>query len=363
MEIESVTLHYVYVPYVPPVDPYWGWEAPSHGAHAVLIEMETTAGLTGWGETAGRERVARHREAASDAVGLDPTRITSNVARLRSLGHTAIAISGLEMAMWDVLGKHLDAPLHQLLGGPVRDAVPLCGLMGIKPPDEAAETARYYTEEVGFPSIKSKAGRSVEEDEAIASAMGEAVDPDVGLRFDANGNYSLSDAIRLADTYEDVGIEYFEQPLPAEDLEGSRRLRAEVDVPVGLNEGVRDTRSVLDVVNAGAADVLVPDLPTAGSVTELVGLARVAEATGLPCAFHCWHDLGVKTAAMAHLVTALPAFSHPSDTTYHGLEADVLAEPFEIADGYITSPDGSGLGVAVDPETVEEYRKPPEEVE
>jgi L-alanine-DL-glutamate epimerase-like enolase superfamily enzyme len=363
MEITSVQLHYIFVPYVSPVNPYWGWEAPSNGAHAVLVEVETTAGVTGWGETGGRERLAHHRKAADDAVGLDPNRITSNVNRLKELGHTRIAISGLEMAMWDIVGKVLDAPLYQLLGGVVREDVPLCGLMGIKPPDEAAETARYYCEELGFPSIKSKGGRSVEEDADIALAISDVVDAEVGLRVDANQNYDLDDAMKLAGTYRNIGIEYFEQPLSSEDLDESRRLREEADIPVGLNESVQETSSVIDIVRADAADVLVPDLPTAGSITELVGLARVAEASGLPCAFHCWHDLGIKTAAMAHLVAALPAFTRPSDTTYHGLEADILDDPFVIDNGCIQPPRDSGLGVKIDMGRINDFRKSPEEVE
>ncbi len=357
MKISSVTRHYLYVPYKPPVDPYWGWQAPCHGAHAVIVEMRTDDGLTGWGETAGREKEFHHTAAAAAVIGLDPRCVTQNAAVLRSAGHTPVAISGLEMAMWDLVGQVAGLPLYQLLGGRVRDRVPLCGLMGVNPPERAAEIAREYVAVHGFQTIKTKAGRAVEEDAAIAQALHAAVGATTALRFDANQNYTPGDVLTLAATYRGVNLQYFEQPVPHRYLPELAALRRAAGIPIALNESVKDARSVLEIARLEAADALVVDIPDAGGIGAVCRAAAVAEAAGLPCAFHSWHDLGIKTAAMAHVVSACPAFSLASDTTYHGLVGDIIATPFTIRDGSLTPPDAPGLGVTVNHEALERFRK------
>ena len=357
MRIIDVKRHYIYIPYKPPVAPYWGWNAPCYGAHAVIIEMITDEGITGWGETAGRERIEHHADVSQAVISKDPLRIAEIVADLKAQGHRPAAISGVEMAMWDIVGKTAGLPLYQLLGGKVRERVPLCGLMGVKPPEDAAETAKLYHQEYGFGTIKTKAGRAVEEDAAIARAIRQAVGGEVKLRFDANQSYSPADAAKLADVYREVEIEYFEQPVHDDYLAELATLRRQMQVPIALNESVTDAASVLHIVKLDAADCLVPDIPDAGGILEVTRLAAVAQAAGLPCAHHCWHDMGIKTAAMAHIVSATPIFSLASDTTYHGLVEDIITKPFVIQEGCIEPPEQPGLGIEVNMDVINEYRK------
>ncbi|UDL03797.1 mandelate racemase/muconate lactonizing enzyme family protein [Marinobacter sp. CA1] len=323
----------------------------------MLIEMHTDEGLVGIGETAGREALEHHGRCAEALVGCDPLAIRQNVAKLKARGERPAAISGVEMAMWDLLGKACGLPLFQLLGGCIRDRVKLCGLMGVKAPDGAADTAEQYVRTWGFASIKTKAGRSVDEDVAIAQAIHKRVGLQALLRFDANESYQPEDVIALAATYRQVNLEYVEQPVSRQQLGSYRQLREKSGVPIALNESVTDAASVLAIARQSAADALVVDIPDAGGILAVQDLAAVAEAVGLPCAFHCWHDFGVKTAAMAHLVSALPAFSLASDTTYHGLEADIIAEPFVIQQGRIQVPTAPGLGVQLAMDVIERYRK------
>lgn len=358
MRITNITLHYLYVPYQAPVDPYWGWQAPCHGAHAVIVEMETDAGIIGWGETAGREVVARHQQAKEFLVGRDPLAIAGNVEALLTAGHTRIAISGLEMAMWDLLGKVSELPLYQLLGGKVRECVPLCGLMGVKPPEEAYNTAKLYLDQFGFRSIKTKAGRALEEDIEIAQSLGRAVGAEAKLRFDANQSYTAEMFRAIAPIYESVNTEYFEQPFPVDQVCDLITVCNEFDLPIALNESVTDAQSAHAIGRMGGVDCLVCDLPESGGILEMTRLGSVATVEGMDCAFHSWHDLGLKTAAMAHLVSAIPAFNRASDTTYHGLAGDVIAKRFEIADGSIVCDDAPGLGVEVSREALIRFRKP-----
>ncbi|WP_020406908.1 mandelate racemase/muconate lactonizing enzyme family protein [Hahella ganghwensis] len=357
MKITEIRRHYIYVPYKAPVAPYWGWNAPCYGAHAVIIEMLTDTGIVGIGETAGRETVEFHARCAEGLEGRNPLAINENLALLRARGERPAAISGLEMAMWDILGKASGMPLYQLLGGKCRDRVNLCGLMGVKPPEEAADTAELYYDTWGFTSIKTKAGRAIEEDAAIALAMHERVGNRVKLRFDANQNYSPADVLELAKVYRQVNIEYFEQPVHQDFLDSYASMREPAGIPIALNESVGDARSVTGIIRANAADALVADIPDAGGIMEVCRLAAVADAADIPCAFHCWHDLGVKTAAMAHLVSALPGFSLASDTTYHGLEEDIISSPFNITAGAISPSDQPGLGIELNHEVIDRYRK------
>lgn len=357
MIITAIRLHYIYVPYRSPVAPYWGAVAPTNGAHGVIVEMETDQGLIGWGETAGREAVEHHQRTADAATGMDPLRIRHNTISLLRSGHTPTAVSGLEMAMWDLLGKSANLPLYRLLGGAVRDRVPLCGLMGVKPPDEAAETARLYRDTYGFATIKTKAGRDLEEDKQVARAIGDAVGDSVRVRFDANRSYSPAAALELArSVYEEPWVEYFEEPCDA-DARQLADLRKATTTPIALNESVHDARQAFIAAKYETADYFVPELATAGGIQGMVAIGDVAEAAGLPCAGHCWHDFGIKTSAMAHVITASPSFSVACDTTYFGLETDVLVEPFRISEGSIAAREGPGLGVEVDLDLLDRYRK------
>jgi len=357
MKITEVIRHYLYIPYKPPVDPYWGWQAPCHGAHAVIMEMKTDEGITGWGETAGREAVARHGKAAEAIVGKNPLEIAKVWHELGAQGCTSIALSGLEMAMWDILGKIAGQPLYQLLGGKVRERIPLCGLMGVKPPDEAAETAKLYINNYGFTAIKTKAGRDIDEDIAIAEALGNAVGEKARLRFDANQSFTLDKLLRIAPYYRNVNIEYFEEPLPRDSLAASRTTIKDAGVPIALNESVTDSRCAFKLSKLDVADYFVIDLPESGGIVEIQKVAAIASAAGVQCVFHCWHDLGIKTAAMAHIVSANSAFSSASDTTYHGLAEDIITSPHRILNGHIEVPRGPGVGVEVDRYMLDKYRK------
>lgn len=358
MNIAAINRHYIYIPYKPPVDPYHGWKAASHGAHAVIIEMITDDGITGWGETAGREQTENHRQCSELMIGRDPLKINENVNFLKQNGCTNIAISGVEMAMWDILGKTAGLPLHALLGGKLRPTIDLCGLMGVKKPEDAADTAKLYCEEYGFGTIKTKSGRSADEDSRIIKAIRESVGDGIKIRSDANQNHTFENALALCNgAFKEYQIEYFEQPCDKDDLAVHSELRKLTGVPIALNESVTDSKSVARIIEEKAADYLVVDIPDAGGIIELIKNVVVAEASGIPCAFHNWHDLGVKTAAMAHIVSAYPIFKGASDTLYFGLVEDILTEPFMISAGTIAVPDNPGLGVEVNMDVINRYRK------
>jgi len=127
-------------------------------------------------------------------------------------------------------------------------------------------------------------------------------------------------------------------------------------VGILVNMGVISLESAVPILAAGAADFLMPDTPTAGGIWPVKKIAAVAEAYGVPCLMHCSHDLGLKTAAVAHIAASTPNFSGPNDTCYHGLRDDILTEPLRFERGKLRVPMGPGLGVQVDEARVQQYR-------
>lgn len=357
-KIVSVKRHYIYIPYKAPVAPYWGWQAATYGAHGIIVEVHTADGLVGYGETAGREAQFFHQKAGEFVIGKDADNINGLTIELKANDHSNQAISGIEMALWDLKGKRCGLPLYQLLGGKVREQVPLCGLMGIKVPQDAVDTARLYRDEYGFKSIKTKAGRDAEEDLNIATALHNELGGSIKMRLDANQSYSIDEFVSLGTQLDELdSIEYFEQPVHHDLIQHLKGVREQLQLPIALNESVTDSKSVALIGRLQAADYLVPDIPDAGGIGEVLAIGNVAHASDLGCAFHCWHDMGIKTAAIAHVVSSQPAFGLACDSTYFGLENDIITAPFKISNGSITAPDLPGLGVEPDFDMIEKYRK------
>lgn len=123
-----------------------------------------------------------------------------------------------------------------------------------------------------------------------------------------------------------------------------------------VNMGVETPDTVLPLLANGAVDILMPDTPAAGGAIRVKKIAAIAEAYGVPCLMHCSHDLGLKTAMVAHIAASTPNFSGPNDTCYHGLTDDVLVAPLTFANGQIRVPQGPGLGVEVDETKLQRYQ-------
>src|SRR5437660_11704945 len=136
----------------------------------------------------------------------------------------------------------------------------------------------------------------------------------------------------------------------------SGRLRRMTKTPLGLNESVTTLEITLQILQLGAADVLLPDTYQCGGILGVKKVAALCEAAEVPCVFHCAHDLGLKTAAMLHVVASTPNFPLANDCTYYGLEDDIITPLHRIERGRIPVPEGPGLGVRVDEGKVAKYR-------
>ena len=357
MRIRKITSIPVAIPYLPPVGPYQGGGKRNitgpgtTGARALVVKIETEEGATGWGDGIGSfntnpDELLKRRE-TSDIEGA--------LTAMDEAGIDKGPMSGVEMAMWDLVGKEAGLPLFEVFGGAVRDTVDFCGCMGIKEPPASADAALEYIDRWGFRFIKTKAGNSEEQDLSIARAIVEAISDRATLRPDANSGYSPEEAEPVVRQLVELGVPFFEDPCAPTETEALSHFRNDLGMKILVNAGVGTSASVLPVLTAGVVDYLMPDTVGSGGLLPVRKVATVAEAFGIDCLMHCAHDLGLKTASITHIAAATPNFSGPNDTCYHGLSDDILTEPLRFENGAIRVPNAPGLGVEVDESKVEKY--------
>jgi L-alanine-DL-glutamate epimerase-like enolase superfamily enzyme len=357
MKITQLHACLVRIPQKPPIAPYQSRYRATSEKEALLIRLETDTGLVGWGETPV-DWINKSFEGAPEdllrrqVLGRDPFDLEAWYAE-NTLG--SYLASGVEMAFWDLIGHATKQPLYQLLGGAVRKKIELAACMGIRPYDEAKAIARQYLEQ-GFTTLKTKAGRRAEEDLEMVRGIRDGVGDKLKLRIDPNQGYAPEVAFVLAHDLEKYQLEYFEQPMPLGLIADAARLRRQTKTPIALNESVTTPEIVLQILQLGAADVLLPDTYQCAGILGVKKVAALAEAARLPCVFHCAHDLGLKTAAMLHVVASTPNFPLANDCTYYGLVDDIITPLHPIERGYMAVPEGPGLGVIVDEKKVAKYR-------
>lgn len=356
MRVTRVAVTVVEVPQTAPVAPYRSHIRTSSTTRSAIMQVDTDAGLTGWGECnvnflpdVNGERMER---AASDWL---VSRDALNIARFHQECPLETRLkSGLELALWDIAGKAAGMPVAQLLGGILRDEIELAACMGIQSYERAGELASYYVEQ-GFSTLKTKAGSDPNEDFEMVRGVRDAVGDKLKLRIDPNRAYTPQQAAELARRLEPFGLEYFEQPIPADPLSDAVWLRQQTSTPIALNESVIGPESVSEILRLGAASHILPDTHIAGGLLPCVKIGMLCEAAGIPAIMHCGHDLGPKTAAMLHVAASCPAYSLANDSTYYGLEDDIIREPFQIVRGRIKTPRTPGLGIEGDPNKIRKY--------
>ena len=344
---------------------------------ASIVEIVTDEGLTGWGECYGPARLTA---AAVESfrpllVGADPLRSDwlwqEIYARFRDHGQKGVVIeglSGVDIALWDIKGKYFNAPVHRLMGGPIRTEVKAyaTGLYRRETGDPEAylcEEALDYVRQ-GFGAVKLKVGFGIEEDARITRALRRAIGPNVGLMIDANHAYDSVAAIRLGRMVEDLDIGWFEEPVPPEDLAGYRDVRAALSIPVAGGECEFTRYGFREVLTSRSIDILQPDTCAAGGLSECKKIADMAAAFGVRYIPHVW-GTGIALAAALQLLAVLPhspSSLNPTepmlefDRTEHPIRQAILAQPIDHDGGIVKVPDGPGLGIEIDRTALERLR-------
>ncbi len=365
MKVTSVDTHVVTVPFVHPETWRFGrmW-----GLTNAIVEVHTDEGITGIGEVPGSPVISLVTEAirttSSWIVGEDPFRVAQFLTRASDrgwhhypyLGNGAAA--GVEMALWDICGKALGCPVHQFFGGLQTEHVPFYWYVWVE--DRKPETARRQAAEGvarGFKTVYLKIGFDIDNDLALARAVREEIGDGIALRLDANEAWNKFEAVQALRRFEEVGLEFLEQPIDMHNIAGLADLRAASRVPIGANQSAWLPWQVPEVLARQAADVIVTDPHQLGGLVPFRDAAAMCGVAGVPIIKHAFADLGVTTVATAHVLGTLPSpqLGHQQFATI--LAHDLLAEPLTFMDGCIAVPTGPGLGIDLDYEALAFYEE------
>jgi L-alanine-DL-glutamate epimerase-like enolase superfamily enzyme len=365
------------------------------GRAALLVEVTCDDGRVGTGESAIYGGSASAIEAlihdvlAPRVLGADPTRPELLWQRmlwpshqLGTGGALPMALSGIDIAVWDLLGQLAGLPLSRLLGGH-QDQVRAYASGGFyfDGKDAAALAEEFKACAArGYRHGKLKVGRtpdtpmnplahmvepdfatvSLAEDLARVRAVREAVGDDFHLMVDANNAWDLSTALAAGREYDRLGVHWFEEPVATDDRTGSARLAAALDTAVAGYETETQLSGFRDLIGAGAVDIVQPDVIWAGGITGCRRIAALAYAAGLRCVPHVY-STAVSIAANLHFMASLPnCYLLEFDQNPNALRTELLTEPIEPdADAVVTVPDRPGLGIRLDRTTLGRYAKAP----
>jgi glucarate dehydratase len=335
------------------------------GVSDVLVKLTTDDGLVGWGEACCGADTASV-QAAVDAmapfvIGRDPWNrealrreaFTHGLWQFRA-GTGNFAWAGIDMALWDLCGRSCDEPVWRLLGGLQQEAVTYFYYLARGSQESlAAQVADGLA--AGFNVFYLKVGLDDVEDIAMVAAVREALGAGPRLRLDANGSWSLPQALRNLRALEEHDIDFVEQPVRDHPIGHLAELRRRTTITICANEGLWSEADAYARIRARQADVYCFSPYWVGSLAGFHRLAWSAEHEGLQVCKHTHGELGIAAAAAHHVVLTLPNGVEGHQQTAHLMEGDVLAEPLPIASGPRWGPiDGPGLGVEVDEAAVAE---------
>ncbi|HEX2914527.1 MAG TPA: enolase C-terminal domain-like protein [Chloroflexia bacterium] len=356
-------------------------EAPlrhSNGAHwgrfvRTVVEVETDEGISGFGEMGGGGESAELAFAGlkSYLLGHDPFRLEE--LRFKIANPTASLynnrtqlLAAIEFACLDIIGKKLNQPVYNLLGGKVRDAVRFASYLFFRLPDDRSGQGEVRTveqlvahcrelkEKYGFTTHKLKGGvfepgYELECYRALADAF-----PQDSLRYDPNAALSVEEAIKFGKAIEDLNNDYFEDPTWG--LNGMRRMREMVRIPTATNTVVVNFEQLATNILNPSIDVILLDTTFWGGIRACIKAAAVCETFQLGMSVHSSGELGIQLATMLHLGAVVPGLAFAGDAHYHHLKDDILVGGKMVYEnGAIKVPDEPGLGITVDRDKVAEY--------
>ncbi|WP_447527965.1 mandelate racemase/muconate lactonizing enzyme family protein [Vreelandella sp. TE19] len=341
-----------------------------------LIEVVCDDGTTGWGECLGpaKANAAVVQTYAQWLIGENPLE-TEKIwlalyNRLRDQGQrglTMTALSGIDIALWDIKGKHFDVSISTLLGGRFRESVRAYATGSFsregvdRVSDVAAEVARYRQE--GFHAVKIKIGFDVEEDLEVIQAVREAIGPDLRLMIDANHGYDYLEAVEVGRRAAAFNIDWFEEPVLPEQINTYEAVRANQPIPVASGENWHGRYAMQEPLARRAIDIIQPDICGVGGFSEMRRVADMAALHGVRLVPHVW-GTAVCLAASLQFMAALPP-NPPRrvpvepimefDRTENPFRQAVVKTPLEHHQGMVTIPEGPGLGIEINREALVTY--------
>jgi len=346
----------------------------------ILLKLETDEGITGWGEAntqvdkagsivhyisgLGRYLVGRNPFHVKHFTQM----VYNDFSGKRGSFELFCAMSGIENAMWDIIGKALDTPVYNLLGGPCRDRIRVYAngwFSGAKTREELAQRA-FATVRSGFNAIKfypfpgpRRLFISREDEQAAVDnvrAVREAVGPDVDVLIDVHRRLSPMHAVRVARMMEEFNPFWYEEPVAPENLDALVEVRSSINLPIVTGEAIYTKSGFREVLERRAADILNPDVASCGGILELKEIAAMAEPYYVAISPHNYNSPTIGLAATIQAAAVMPNFLISEYFVNFGEIGDAIAvNPFKVEDGYIKLPSGPGLGLQIKEEALADF--------
>lgn len=369
MRIKRIETKRVTVPFEAPI--IWS-QGYRDATTRTLVWIHTDEGITGIGETRGDNGIEEMiRSMSKKLIGEDPYQIELILEKFHMMayfqGYYGLsAVAGIEMALWDIMGKAADRQLCDLIGGKYRDKVSFSGYVFFryksedgKGGEQSAEEIIKFCEEIveqyGFDCLKLKGGvfhpsKEIEVLRAIRNRFGS----DFRLRIDPNGCWSPQTAIWVSKELEKIGLEYLEDPCWG--IEGMSKLRKDISIPIATNMCVVNFDTLPTGIRENACDIILADAHKWGGISVTKKLAAVCNAFRIGMSMHAGAELGVSTAVNIHLAASTPEINYSVDSHYHHELDDIIkGGKHKYVNGYMNIPDGPGIGVEFDMERIEKY--------
>lgn len=374
MEIQSITP----IPVAAELEgePYGSARGSSGVRETLLIRVETTDGAVGWGEAFAPPRTTAtlvEELLTERLVGSDPRSVErlceSSYTDPYHFGGSAFlqtAVSGVEIACLDLIGRETGTPIHRLIGGAQRtELTPYASTMYYSATDRDIGKPIETAVAEGFDAVKIKLGRDPESDVERARTARERLGDSGHLMVDFNGNYRPHQAISVIESLEPFDLTWVEEPVPPENRSGYRTLAEKTSVPIAAGEAHFNRFEFKRLVDDGAVDVLQPNVTRCGGLTEASRIADLATTENVMVRPHVWNG-GVGLAAAVQFAATVPAYPHSVrspqpflfefDRGENPLRTDVLADTIDPSGGVLSVPDDPGLGIEIDETAVERYR-------
>jgi muconate cycloisomerase len=370
MNITDLKTTILSVPFSKPtLWPYGRWE----GMTVVVIELETDAGITGLGESACIQSSAEAVDTLLKStkpllIGQDPFDTELIAKRLEGLGSWTYmrhfggyALGGIDMALWDIVGKACHQPVYKLLGGNIRNRAECFKYIHHGDPSVMAADAHSAVSQ-GYRTIYCKY-TTIEHLEKAIRAMREAIGEEPRLWVDFNTTLSPGFTVAFLKKMEKFRIDIIEQPILPSNLEGMAYVRNSVSAQVLAHESSWTLYETLNVINAGAADIISVDPRMTWGMMACKKAAAVAEAAGLPVVMHSSAELGIAQAACMHLIASTPNFILANQCMYDWYDEDYIKSGALSFDGpFLSVPQGPGLGVELDTDKMTKFHETYKEV-
>ena len=340
-----------------------------------FVFIHTDEGVTGIGECFRRQpsitKSVIENVLAPSIIGKDPVQTESRFRDMAQAGNALeiggaiwIGIAGLDIAMWDLRGKALGLPIYELLGGKVREQMPVyaSSMKRDMTPLEEAKRAVSFVEK-GYSAYKlhsavpGKIDDPADQTIKTVSEVRKAVGDNIDILVDVNGAYSVHNSIEIGKQLEELGVFHFEEPRPHYDLDGLAQVSDALTIPIASGEMIYSFYEYRDLMLRGRIDIVQPDIVKTPGFTTLIKIAHMAEAIGVPITCHNTQPT-ISTVAHAHFVVATQGVPYKQEYNIEHIsirdENPILAEPLNIKDGLMDVPDGPGLGVELDMNMVRE---------